>query len=335
MDNNPLISVIVPVYKVEQYLERCVKSIINQTYKNLEIILVDDGSPDRCGEMCDEFAKKDRRIRVFHKENGGQSSARNLGLDNMTGDYVGFVDSDDWIDPKMYEHLHQLIIKNNAQIAACGTCLEHLNGKVSYFNLNYPNEKGIRVYTMLEALEESFNNQRITYSPCDKLYDKKIFKFLRMTEGRIYEDMEIIPKCIEQADVIVYDSEPLYHYNLTQESTIRGVFNLKRFAEADVALERAEDYAKRYPKLYGLAKVSYINICLGLIYFSKGCKDCNERRNQLIKEIREIQVSKYSNVLTRNIKVKLCIFKISPKLYQILMNIYKMFSEIFYLLRRK
>ena len=105
MNSNPKISVIVPVYKVEKYLDKCVESIVNQTYKNLEIILVDDGSPDNCPAMCDEWAEKDERIRVIHKENGGLADARNAGMDIATGDYIGFVDSDDWIEPNMYEVL--------------------------------------------------------------------------------------------------------------------------------------------------------------------------------------------------------------------------------------
>ena len=105
-----MISVIVPVYNVEKYLDNCVESIVNQTYKDLEIILVDDGSPDNCPAMCDEWAKKDSRIRVIHKENGGVSSARNIGLDNVTGEYIGFVDSDDYLESNMYELLLQLIV---------------------------------------------------------------------------------------------------------------------------------------------------------------------------------------------------------------------------------
>ena len=111
---SPLISVIIPVYKAEKHFRKCMDCIINQTYKNLEIILVDDGSPDKCGQMFDEFAKQDSRIRVIHKENGGQSSARNAALDIMTGDYVGFVDSDDWIETDMYQHLYNLILDYNA-----------------------------------------------------------------------------------------------------------------------------------------------------------------------------------------------------------------------------
>ena len=110
--NNELISIIVPVYKVEKYLEKCVKSIIGQTYKNLEIILVDDGSPDNCGKLCDEFAALDNRIKVYHKENGGLSDARNYGVEKATGKYIGFVDSDDYIHEEMYEKLYIAIKKN-------------------------------------------------------------------------------------------------------------------------------------------------------------------------------------------------------------------------------
>ena len=117
MSENPLISVIVPVYKVENYLDKCVESILVQTYKNLEILLVDDGSPDRCGEMCDEYAKADSRIKVVHKKNGGLSDARNVALDAMTGEYVAFVDSDDTIAKDYIEVLYGLIEKCQAQMS--------------------------------------------------------------------------------------------------------------------------------------------------------------------------------------------------------------------------
>ena len=119
MNSQPKISVIVPVYETEGLLDRCVESIVGQTYKNLEIILVDDGSPDNCPAMCDEWAEKDSRIRVIHKENGGVSSARNAALDIATGDYIGFVDSDDWIEPEMYSSLIQKISESGKNIALC------------------------------------------------------------------------------------------------------------------------------------------------------------------------------------------------------------------------
>ena len=263
--SEPLISVIVPVYKAENYLEKCVQSIRSQTYKNLEIILVDDGSPDRCGEMCDAFAGEDSRIRVFHKENGGQSSARNLGLDNMTGEYVGFVDSDDWIEPDMYQRLYELIIRHNAQIACCGIQNDFPSGKSTYFNPAYPQDQRILTYNTLDALRETMINTRITYSPCDKLYHRSIFQDLRMTVGKIYEDMEILPKCVERASCVVYDPTPCYHYIMTESSTIRGSFQPRRMAEADVAWEKAEDYRIRYPALYHQAVGCYISICISFI----------------------------------------------------------------------
>ena len=129
MNSQPKISVIVPVYKTEGLLDRCVESIVGQTYKNLEIILVDDGSPDNCPAMCDGWAEKDSRIRVIHKENGGVSSARNAALDIATGDYIGFVDSDDWIEPEMYLSLIQKISESGKNIALCSYYAVEISGE--------------------------------------------------------------------------------------------------------------------------------------------------------------------------------------------------------------
>lgn len=315
--DQPLLSVIVPVYKAEPYLKKCVNSIRNQTYRNLEIILVEDGSPDRCGELCEAFAAEDERIRVFHKENGGQSSARNVGLDNMTGEYVGFVDADDWIEPNMYQTLWELAQKTESQIAACGCSLDHANGKITYFNSQYPKETQATCYTMMQALEESFHNMRITYSPCDKLYHASVFSDLRFTEGKIYEDMEIIPKCIEKTDCVSYLPTPLYHYNLTETSTIRGQFNPKRLAEADVAWDKAEDYKVRYPHLYDKALLEYYRICMNIIYLSAGVESCSERRQQMIRELKHVSCQG----MTRNDKIKLFLLNCSPALYVLFMKV--------------
>ena len=136
MNKNVKISIIVPVYKVEKYLDKCVNSIVGQTYKNLEIILVDDGSPDNCPAMCDEWAQKDSRIKVIHKKNGGLSSARNAGLDACTGDYIGFVDSDDWIEPDMYEYLLNIGMKNNADVSRCEFVIEAENSDITVDSQN-------------------------------------------------------------------------------------------------------------------------------------------------------------------------------------------------------
>lgn len=326
--NDPLISVIVPVYKAEPYLDKCINSIRNQTYKNLEIILVDDGSPDRCGEMCDAYAKTDSRIRVFHKENGGQSSARNLGLDNMTGEYVGFVDSDDWIEPDMYRRLYDQMVETESQISICGIQMDYLDGRVAYMNVCYPEDKEVRIYTMKEALREALDNTRITYSPCDKLYHKDIFLSLRMTEGKIYEDMEMIPKCVERAERVVYDPNPLYHYNLTNESTIRGEFKLGRFAEMDVALEKAKDYQIRYPELYDKAMARYIAICLSIVYMSAGVDSCRQRRKELISVLRNCLPQAAVKAMRKQDRIKLMVLRLSPALFTAMMGLFNRMKNV-------
>lgn len=317
----PLISVIVPVYRAEAYLNKCISSIRNQTYRNLEIILVNDGSPDRSGEMCEQFAREDCRIRVFHKENGGQASARNMGLDHMTGDYVGFVDSDDWIELTMYEKLYNLLKENNAQISACGTQRDFAYGGISYYNKAYPAEKGVCLYTMEEALRASLDNQKITYSLCDKLFESSIFDGLRMTEGEIYEDMELIPQCLERAKRIVYDPQPLYHYFMTDQSTVRGTFNPKRFRELDIAWAKVEDYRIRYPNLYLPAYAGYVMSALQLIDLCEGMESCRDRQRKLIREMRKDIPKTVESYLNRNCKIKLMALRMGDLPFRILMKL--------------
>lgn len=325
--SNPLISVIVPVYKAEAYLERCISSIRNQTYTNLEIILVDDGSPDRSGEMCDAFAKEDSRIRVFHKENGGQSSARNLGLDHMTGEYIAFVDSDDWIETEMYERLYELIKTYQVKIACCGIQTDFLDGKIGYFNHAYPNDKTVRIFERMDALRDIMHNARVTYSPCDKLFHRDIFADIRMTVGRINEDTEILPKCVELADRIVYDPHPFYHYTMTQQSTTRGTFQVRNFAEADVTLEKAEDYRVRYPQLYDAAMAEYYTVCLTIIYRSAKSPSCAQRRKELIRELRGPLCQGAVAAMRKNDRIKLKVLRIHPVLYECMMRLYRLLNR--------
>lgn len=325
--NQPLISVIVPIYKAEAYLPKCVESICRQTYENLEIILVDDGSPDRCGQMCDEFAQADSRIRVFHKENGGQSSARNLGLEKMTGEYVGFVDSDDWIEPDMYSHLYGLMTRYNGQIACCGVCKDYADGSVSHFNPLYPGDNEIRVLNTREALRETLQNMRVTYSTCDKLYHRDIFAGMQMTVGKIYEDMEIIPKLVERAQTVVYDPTPKYHYTMTDSSTIRGTYSLRRMAEADIAWEKAEDYKIRHPELYDEAVGRYIAVCLDIIHKSRGVAECAARRKQLIRQMQGELSAAAVDALSKKEKIKLLALRIGVLPFDLLMGVYSMLHK--------
>lgn len=314
----PKISVIVPVYKAEAYLPACIASIRAQTYQNLEIILIDDGSPDSCGALCDGYAAEDPRVRVIHKENGGQSAARNMGLDIATGDYIGFVDADDWIEPTMYEFLYGLLVRHNAQISACGARLHFEDGSTSYLNPKYPNDS-LREFSTVEALENVILNKQLTFSLWDKLYARQIFDGLRLSEGKIYEDMELMPKCLERAQKVVYSPEPLYQYRQTASSTIRGAFTPARFAEADVALALAEDYKVRYPALYPRAFACYISVSLTIIHRSRKAESCKQLRRDLIAALKKPLPKASVKLLRRITKLKLAAFKIGVPVFELMM----------------
>ena len=235
----PLISVIVPVYNVENYLNKCVDSIVNQTYTNLEIILVDDGSPDNCPKNCDEWAKKDSRIRVIHKENGGLSSARNAGLDIMTGTLVGFVDSDDYIAPNMYEKLYNAMIENDADLSACNyEFFDESGKKLGGSRLSE------RCITGKQALADIY---RTVYSVAyNKLYKHEIFKSLRYTNGYIHEDEIIIHHILGQCNKIIVISDNLYFYVRNNQSIMGKISTGNIQSLYDSFKGRAYTFRDRY-----------------------------------------------------------------------------------------
>lgn len=204
---NPLVSIIVPIYKVEPYLRRCIDSIVNQTYTNLEIILVDDGSPDDSPRICDEYAARDNRIIVIHQENGGLSDARNAGLDICKGEYISFVDSDDWTNENYIANLLDIIIKNKADIAIAENirtdgCSEPSKGNIS-----------INVYTPQNALKHLFSQNHIAFTVSwGKLYKKSLFTSLRFPIGKYHEDEFTTYILFYKSKKIVYTSEILYYY---------------------------------------------------------------------------------------------------------------------------
>lgn len=222
--NNTLISVIVPVYKTEKYLDKCVESIVNQTYKNLEIILVDDGSPDGCPQMCDEWAEKDSRIKVIHKENGGAASARNKGLDAASGDYIGFVDSDDYIETEMFEKLLNALEKGNAQISICA------NDEVDA-DCNFITENRVPASSDTITPYDCFLNlYGENYSHCivpNKLYRKEIWSGLRFPVLKMCEDEAVLPYVYAKSEKIAVVNEVLYHYYVEHSGSVMN----KEFSE--------------------------------------------------------------------------------------------------------
>lgn len=203
----PDISIIVPVFNVEKHLKKCLDSIINQAFQNFELILIDDGSTDSSGEICDEYKLKDKRIKVIHQENAGLSAARNTGIDASTAEYIGFVDGDDYISYNMYEFLHNCLIENNADVAVCGLYNCFKNKKVPQYK-----KKGFYLLDNVSALKMALEGVVFSMHAVNKLYKRDLFKKNRFPEGKLSEDAFIIPKILFESKKVVVKTLPLYYY---------------------------------------------------------------------------------------------------------------------------
>lgn len=244
---DPLISVIVPVYRVEAFLPRCLDSVRNQTYRNLEILLVDDGSPDNCGKICDEYAQIDPRIRVIHKENGGLSSARNAGLDAARGALIGFVDSDDWIAPEMYEKLLSALEKWNAQLACCGRYDVREKTGQQKIGLCPKTDECLSGVAFAGRI---FRYDGCDSSACDKLYRRELLENMRYPEGRVCEDMPVIYRIALKAERVALCPEPLYYYYHRQGSITQAVeITDKTFHYSQNTAEIYPYIQKNYPEI--------------------------------------------------------------------------------------
>ena len=245
----PLISIIVPIYKVEEYLRKCIESIINQTYKNIEIILVDDGSPDNCPQICDEYAQKDSRIVVIHQKNGGLSNARNSGLNIAKGKFIGFVDGDDYIANDMYETMYNAIKDNNAQMSICRAYNVNENGELVRDEIQPDIKEEVKIFTKYEAMKEMLMDKNIRGYVWSKLFKRDCFETLRFPEGRNYEDIAISIKCFEKTDRIIYLNKQKYYY-VQRESSIDHVKSEKNLTDAiEVSYERYKYVKYNYPEL--------------------------------------------------------------------------------------
>ena len=307
------VSVIVPIYNVEKYLKRCVDSLINQTYKNLEIILVDDGSPDNCPQLCDEFSNIDSRIIVIHKKNGGLSSARNAGLDIFTGDYVVFIDSDDYIAENMIEKMVESNINIDADIVVCDYYLDYTS-----FLKKQKHYKHKRIVSNSQKFKMLYNSRYAipTVVAWNKLYKRNIFNTIRYDNGKLHEDEFMICKLLNNANKILYIPERLYYY-VQRDGSITSKFSLKSFDKIeafdlrikyfqDNKLYKFIDEAK-YQKL--LASISCLNG-----YVNSGLDIDALIVNKLKTDIKilldELKFSKYLK-LKRKIKVYLFLLNIN------------------------
>lgn len=269
---NDLISIIVPVYNVEQYLSKCIKSIINQSYKNIEIVLVDDGSSDNSSVICDDYAKNDSRIKVFHLKNGGVSKARNFGIDNSQGKYILFVDSDDWLDLYMVEIMYKELINHNADISICNYYIDIKEEEIVHDKLN-----DILILDNKElVIKTLFDEKRFGGYLWNKLISRNVISKIRFNEDvRICEDLLFLYEIVMQKDIkICYNPEyKLYHYRKTELSAVN--FN---YSEKDLTKLIPLEIFMKNSILYNKVLPDYFILTCQGIYIKNKKKEFNESK---------------------------------------------------------
>ena len=253
-----MISVIVPVYKVEPYLDRCVKSVVDQTFSDLEIILVDDGSPDNCPAMCDAWAARDSRVRVIHKPNGGLSDARNAGMAAATGEYISFVDSDDWIAAEMLERLIQALERDQSDIAACAVEMVWEDGTPSELLTVQTNCILDRHEAQKALLEESLLKQPVWY----KLYRSQIVSGTPFEVGKFHEDVFWSYQAVGNAEKVSIIDYIGYYYAQRSGSIMGEGYSLKRLDAIEAYEKRYRYISVHFPELETKAQISIINACI-------------------------------------------------------------------------
>ena len=251
---NPLISVIVPVYKVEKYLDRCVQSIIGQTYKNIEVFLVDDGSPDNCGKICDEYAEKNAFIHVIHQTNAGQAAARNHAVKHAQGEFIAFIDSDDYVEPDCLEYLLSLQQKYQSDMAIAGFTYLYEGKEPGIRDL--ANERDM-LLNAEEALIRMNYNRGFGATPWAKLYRKGLIIQHPFPEGQIYEDLATLYRIVGDCTRIAFGSRRVYYWIQRAGSTMRMTFDERQMAGMDAVSAQIAYVEKEYPAALNSAKYRY------------------------------------------------------------------------------
>lgn len=317
--NNDLISVIVPIYNVEKYLPECIDSIIKQTYKNIEIVLIEDGCTDNSGRICDEYTKKDERIKVIHKNYSGVSGARNAGLDEAKGKYISFVDSDDYINEQFLEKLYNAIIENNTQIAQCNFIRVDDNKNEIHRRGYTENLKTKSGYEMIKEIytKKCWENIIIW----NKLYQRELFEGIRYPVGKIHEDEFVTPKILYNVNSIAIVEEYLYNYRKNQNSIMGKIFKVERLDEIEAYEERLKFFEQKGEKeLYELTMKTYLGEIRECYMKTRTYIENSENvQKELVIKYREnykrVLKCKYIDIIS---KLKMSIFYISPKLHYVI-----------------
>ena len=271
MEALPLLSVVVPVYNVEPYLNTCIRSIAEQTYPNLEILLVDDGSTDRSGEICDQWAEKDNRIRVIHQENGGAGLARNRALDQARGELIGMVDSDDYLHPNFYAHLYSLM-GPQVDVAECAICVTE--------GENAPLDDGsqarVQVCSREEAMKLHIRDQLFCQTPPNKLYRRSVVGDIRFPVGNLIDDEFWTYRVLGNARSLAASSSRMYAYRQQPGSAMHKPFSLRRLQGLDAKVQRLNYLRRELPALEYEARYDLFFTCL---FAMQGCQKSLNRED--------------------------------------------------------
>jgi len=315
---NPKISVVLPVYNVEKYIEKCLETVINQTYQNLEIILVDDGSTDSSGQICDAYADKDERIRVIHKANGGLSDARNVGAASATGEYLTYIDSDDYVTLTYVEYLYGLIQKYKTKVALCTHIIVFENGK------NVPLGNGTDEMLDVETcLERMLYHDVIDTSAWAKMFTMDLAKKIQFPKGKLFEDIGTTYRFWLESGQIACGYEPQYFYIIRKNSIVTGAFNMKKLDLLEMTDSMARDVEAVLPSLKTALDRRKIYARFSTLNQMQDVDGYKEERDKLISYIRMNGAQLLTNnKVPKRDKWAFLLLKISYPLYRLCWKLY-------------
>ena len=314
-----LVSIIIPIYNVEKYLVKCLQSVQAQTYKNIQVLMIDDGSTDGSAELCKDFVAKDNRFRYFYKENGGLSDARNYGISRADGQYLTFVDSDDYLSPVFVEQLYACFNADPAvEVSVCSMDLVDETYK-TIGSYSFPT----KVYTGEEALREVLYSRGLECYACAKMFSKKIFETVSFTKGRLFEDIDIIYKIFLNVKKVQVVGGAYYYYLQRKNSITQAVFNRKQLVLLDIMQEMMSYIAVHAPNLLSAAIRRKVSSELWLIAKINSCQD---RDKDLVKQLtksvkKDAKIVSRDRQSSRNDKIKLILLKyFGPRVFSLVYN---------------
>ncbi len=319
---DPLISVILPIYNIKDYLDKCMRSIIAQTYKNLEIIMVDDGSSDGSEKMCDDYLAKDKRIRVFHKKNGGLSDARNYGIERSNGEYITCIDPDDFVDKDYVEYLYQLLKKFDCKISICQHRVVFDRGKIE--------EKGFSGAEVLSnkcCIERMLYHDVVDTSAWAKLYHKSLFDTVQYPVGKLFEDIATTYKLMLQCDKIAVGYQSKYNYIIRSNSIVNGKFNPKKLDLLEMTDNMGKEVLTVYPDLEKAVLRRRVYARFSTLNQMSGVKGLEEKRQEIIDFI-----MKYKGVVITDSKtpkrdiVAIRLLSLGYPVYSLLWKLYSVWK---------